>query len=418
MKKFLIFSIFTIILTYSGFSQFSISGEFRPRGEFRHGYKQLADDSLRKDPSAFVNQRSRINFNYKTDKYKVRLSLQDVRIWGDQILKEDVASTAVSAAWLSYKLCDSLWIKLGRQDLSFDDKLLLSSNDWNPNSQAHDALRLTYTGKFINADYASAYNQSDELTTGSNYSTTLVEKNYKMLNILWLSKKIKSVKLQLAGIADGYQKPGTKSTLYMRYTYGGGLDIPFSTFLFQGRGFLQSGKTNKGQDILSNFFYANLTDTIVKNFIATIGFANYSGNDAKDTANNKLNAFDPLYGSTHGVRGNMDYFTSPAKGTLGAGLQDIYLKTQYKCCKSSTIMLDFHAFMLQNNYLKNNEIVDKYLGAEIDLTYKYNVSKEATLELGYSYLMPTKSLEVFSGGDKNSLNHWAFIMFTLKPTFL
>ena len=55
MKKNVIFIIFAIITNCNSFGQFSIYSEYRPRGEFRHGYKQLADDSLRKDPAVLIS---------------------------------------------------------------------------------------------------------------------------------------------------------------------------------------------------------------------------------------------------------------------------------------------------------------------------------------------------------------------------
>jgi len=416
MKKNVIFIIFAIITNCNSFGQFSIYSEYRPRGEFRHGYKQLADDSLRKDPAVLISQRTRLNLNYSAKKYKTSLSLQDVRLWGDQIRKEDVASTSVYEAWLSYKLYDSLWIKMGRQELFFDDEVLMSNNNWNQNGGSHDALKLTYCKSNINIDFVSAYNSSTDQYFGNDY--TLLDKNYKLLNILWLSKTFRKIKTNIAGINDGYQKAGTNATIYMRYTYGGGFDIPFSTLLLQGRCFYQSGKDNTGKEIAAYYFNANLTDTIIKNFIATAGIFYASGTDATDTTNKKINAFDPLYGTTHGIHGNMDYFTSLAKNTGNAGLQDIYLKLLYKCCKNTTILLDYHLFSLQNKYIKNNVTLNKNLGSEIDLGAKFNLSKEATIELGYSYLFAQSSLESLSGGDKNSFNHWAYIMFTLKPKFL
>ncbi len=416
MKRTFFLTVLIAVISINSFAQFSLTGEFRPRGEFRHGYKQLADDSLRKDPAILISQRVRLNLNYNAEKYKVGFSMQDVRLWGDQIPKEDVASTAVYQAWLSYKMCDSLWVKMGRQEIFFDDKVLMSTNNWNQNAQVHDALKLTYSKNNTSIDLVSAYNSSTDTLVGNSYK--LLDKNYKLLNILWLSKKFGKINTYIAGINDGYQKAGTKATIYMRYTYGGGFDIPFSTFLFQGRCFYQSGKNNAGKDIAAYYFGANLTDTIFKGFTATAGIFYSSGTDATDTSNKKINAFDPLYGTNHSIHGNMDYFTSLTKNTANAGLNDIYLKLAYKCCKSTTIMLDYHFFMLQNNCVKSGKTLNKNLGSEIDLSAKFNLSKEASLELGYSYLMAETSLETISGGDKNSLNHWAYIMFTLKPKFL
>lgn len=416
MRKIVFFTLIIAAISIKSFAQFTLTGEFRPRGEFRHGYRQLADDSLRKDPAVLISQRTRLNLNYSAQKYKVGLSLQDVRLWGDQVIKEDIPSTAIYEAWLSYKLHDSLWIKMGRQEISYDDRILLSNNNYNQNGQVHDALKLTFNKSKTSVDYVTAYNSSSDQLVGNDYS--LFDKNYKLLNILWLSHKFGNVKTHIAGINDGYQKAGTKSTIYMRYTYGGGFDIPLSTFLFQGRGFYQSGKNNAGKELAAYYFGVNITDTIIKGFTATAGIFYSSGTDATDTVNKKVNTFENLYGSTHGLHGNMDYFNSLSKNTGNAGLNDIYLKLAYKCCKSTTIMLDYHLFMLQNNCVKNNVTIDKYLGSEIDLSAKFNLSKEASLELGYAYLMAETSLETLSGGNKNSLNHWAYIMFTLKPKFL
>ena len=87
MKRIFFLTVLIAAISYNSFAQFSLTGEFRPRGEFRHGYKQLADDSLRKDPAILISQRTRLNLNYSADKYKVCLSLQDVRFWGDQVIK-------------------------------------------------------------------------------------------------------------------------------------------------------------------------------------------------------------------------------------------------------------------------------------------------------------------------------------------
>lgn len=414
MKKILFFTILIAGFGINSIAQFTLSGEFRPRGEFRRGYKQLADDSLRKDPTILVSQRSRLNFNYKAVQYKIGFSIQDVRFWGDQIPKEDIASLAVQQAWLAYKIQDSLWVKLGKQELAFDNQRLFANNNWNQNGNTYDALRLDFNQKIMNVTFVSAYNQNSDRLFGNDY----INKNYKLLNVLWLTKKINKIKLQLTGINDGYQKANTTETIYMRYTYGGGIDASFSKFLIQGRGYLQSGKTNTGKDIAANYFSVVLSDTLGKSLLLTAGFEQFSGNDATDTTNTKQHAFDALYGSTHAYQGSLDYFGNPLSVTKGSGLRDIYLKTNWKCFKNTTLLIDYHAFFLQNKYLVNKKEVDKYLGSEIDLSAIFALSKEANLEIGYSYMFPTSSLVTFVGGSKDVTSHWAYVMFTLKPKFL
>ena len=83
----------------SSYGQFTLSGEIRPRAEFRNGFKTLNTEA--NDPAFFIEQRSRINFGYKNEKLGFKLSLQDVRIWGNaaQIYKDDPALTNVYEAY-------------------------------------------------------------------------------------------------------------------------------------------------------------------------------------------------------------------------------------------------------------------------------------------------------------------------------
>src|SRR5688572_14649492 len=96
-KKILfIILFFSITQTYS---QFTVDAELRPRFEFRHGYKTLFPDNT--DPAAFVSQRTRLNFGYKTEKLHFYLSPQDVRVWGDvpQLNTADENGFSLHQAW-------------------------------------------------------------------------------------------------------------------------------------------------------------------------------------------------------------------------------------------------------------------------------------------------------------------------------
>ena len=82
MKKGLFSTALFLILGVYSYGQFTLDGEIRPRFEYRHGYKSVADSS--QDPAAFVEQRTRLNFGYKTEGYIFKVSVQDVHVWGSQ----------------------------------------------------------------------------------------------------------------------------------------------------------------------------------------------------------------------------------------------------------------------------------------------------------------------------------------------
>jgi hypothetical protein len=73
-----------IILTQTRLSaQFSLSAQVRVRGELRDG--QGAPLPKGSKPAAFISQRSRLNAGFTGYRLKVGLSLQDVRVWGQDV---------------------------------------------------------------------------------------------------------------------------------------------------------------------------------------------------------------------------------------------------------------------------------------------------------------------------------------------
>lgn len=82
MKKYAVLLTISLMMVQNLHAQFSLTGEFRPRTEYSHGYGTLAD--IDQDASLFTSQRTRINLNYKGEKITTKLVLQDVRIWGGQ----------------------------------------------------------------------------------------------------------------------------------------------------------------------------------------------------------------------------------------------------------------------------------------------------------------------------------------------
>ncbi len=61
-------------------AQFEVSAELRPRFELNDGYVNVPTEQT--EATYFVSQRSRINLNFNQPKYRMHLSLQDVRVWG------------------------------------------------------------------------------------------------------------------------------------------------------------------------------------------------------------------------------------------------------------------------------------------------------------------------------------------------
>lgn len=411
MKLKLIFLMSFLTVSSIVSAQFEIQGIIRPRFEFRDGYSTLRNDTT--TPAAFVSQKSRLNLSYKKGKLQTKFSLFDFRVWGDQVLKKDVASLGLHEAWANININDFWSLKFGRQELKYDNNRLISPVKWNQIGASYDALIIKYRKNNWTVDLGTAWNQSAQNKFGTDYeySATL----YKSLNFLWLSNKFENFTISSLNILDGNQDTINPELLHFRLTSGIIPEYKNNNIHITARIFGQTGQLQSGQDI--NAFYSNidLTYDLSEKINLTIGNEIISGNDGLDSLNLTSKAFDILYGGRHKFNGRIDYFSIPAT-TKGAGLIDSYLKADYKFSTRTSLMTEYHYFMLQNKYVNNGIVIDKFLGHEIDFVFKQKFTDNINLEAGYSFILGSESLEIIKDGNKDLWNHWFYLMLTVNPT--
>ena len=160
IKKFLVLTMFVGLLGNYANAQFSLSGEVRPRMEYLHGYSTFTDKDS--DPAGFASQRTRINFNYSHDRVKMYISAQDVFLWGSQPqLFSTSNSLSMHQAWGQYFLTPSLSLKLGRQELVYDDERIFGNSNWDQQGRSHDVALLRYDG-MVRIDIGAAFNQNEK----------------------------------------------------------------------------------------------------------------------------------------------------------------------------------------------------------------------------------------------------------------
>jgi hypothetical protein len=409
MKK--IFIVFVLLVgNISVYSQFEIQGVVRPRAEYRNGYGVLRDSLA--EFAGFVTQRTRLNMKFTKGMIKTAISFYDFRVWGDQPLKKDLSSVGLNEGWVEIAATKTFAVKFGRQAVGYDNYRLCSKVNWNQIGAAHDLVLLKYRNNGWILDFGAAYNQSSVAKFGTDYSELI--KNYKTLNFLWLRRQFGKTDIAFQSIADGYQKEGTKSTIYIRYTGGFIVKYKEEKWDVATRGFYQGGKLQTGQDVSAYYLNLDLGVKLSNKFRILGGFESLSGNDATDSLNKTDRAFNILYGSRHKFNGTMDYFSVPVT-TKRAGLVNPYLKLKFNASKKVDIFADYYFFRLYGDFVNDGEIIDKNLGNEIDLKFKARILKYLKLEGGYSFLIATKSMEVIKGGDSSYFNSWAYFMITVDP---
>ena len=306
----------------------------------------------------------------------------------------------------------------------YDDQRLLSARNWNQNSLSYDALVYKFNKNTFLFDLGFSLNNQRENVFGNDYPPNIM----KTLNFLYLKKQFSKLNISILGIASGYQKDGTAETIYLRATTGSYLEYKTENLFVSASGYYQFGKNKTGMDVNAYLLSANAKYNIWK-FKIGVGIDVASGKNKLKTDSSYINKdqmFSVLYGSRHKFYGNMDYFSYLPIATSGGGLVDIFATLNYKLSSTTGLGVAYHFFALQNNVIdptyteQDTKALKKSLGSELDLNFSWTLSKIINLKGGYSFMLPTNSLEIVQGIDpgKSNFSSWAWIMLTVKPKLL
>lgn len=397
------------LATYA--QEFDANLQIRPRFEYRNGFKSLIKDT--ESPTSFVSQRSRLNFNYKQEKLKLKLTLQNIRTWGDvaTIATADKNGIAVFEAWAQYDF-DTQWsARFGRQVISYDNQRIFGEIDWAQQGQSHDAAVLSFHPKNHRLDLGFAMNANAENLVAP---TTPYTTNYKSMQYAWYHTQFSKLNLSLLLLNTGYEYAKTVTDLKVNYkqTFGTYLSYKDKKWDTNLGLYGQTGKSS-GKNVTALNFDANLGYAVTAKFKATLGYEFLSGKDQNDTSTD-FKSFTPLFGTNHAFNGLMDYFYV-GNHINSVGLQDAYLKLNYTQNKWQFNIIP-HVFSAPNVVLdSNNSEMDSYLGTEIDFTTNYILQKDIVLTAGYSQMFGSKTLERLKGGDASNTNNWVWLMVSFSP---
>ncbi|MGC4102112.1 alginate export family protein [Ferruginibacter sp.] len=180
--KSMLFLILAVLFFSYSRGQLTATAQVRTRTEYRNGVGTLKTTG--NDAAVFTSQRSRLTFNYKTSRVILQTSLQDVRVWGQDastISNADGSKLGLHEAWAEIILAnkkdtsfkkpsvDYFAVKLGRQELVYDDVRLLGNLDWLQQARRHDAVVFKMLNKGWQVDAGFAFNQN---TDAFNYNGT------------------------------------------------------------------------------------------------------------------------------------------------------------------------------------------------------------------------------------------------------
>ena len=402
-NKFLSFIL--IITTTLTYSQLKIDTEIRPRVEYRHGYKTLFPNNA--NAALFTSQRTRLNFSQSIEKLNFYVSIQDVRVWGDvpQLNSADNNGLSLHQAWAEILLDANYSLKLGRQEIIYDDSRIFGNVGWAQQARSHDLALFRYKKGSFKADLGLAFNQSKENLTGTDLTTP---NTYKAMQYAWLHKDWNNFSGSFLFLNNGLQ-----STDGLKYsqTIGTHLKAKQNNLQLAANLYYQFGNDVNNNDLSA--YLLGLEANYKLNDKTTVGLGTelQSGNDYNSTTG-KNNAFTPFYGTNHKFNGFMDYFYVGNHGN-NVGLLDIYAKANFKLNTKSSLTAFVHSFSAAADI---NATVSKQLGTELDLVYAYNYTKNIGFKAGYSQMFASEGMEALKGISDNNTNNWGWVMVTINPT--
>jgi len=443
--------LFCLCLTSQVKAQFTVSGQVRTRTELRDGQgTPSVQDTV---PAIFTSQRTRLNFGYAAYRFKVYASLQDVRVWGQDASSINRTTTdafdgfMVHEAWGEISLVDTgrviknFVLKIGRQELVYDDVRLLGNLDWLQQARRHDAALLKFEHNGWTAHLGAAYNQNAERKSNTIYNgtptgyaagTNGMSALYKSMQFLYVAKKLHFGNASFLAFKDDFSKfhfaaadvekktPIYDRGVWSRYTIGGHVvGTAFRKLAFTASAFYQGGQYREGTALDEYLLSLSTMYAAGRKFSLGPGVDVTSGNNGSDPTK-KYQRFDPLYGTPHKFWGFMDYFYV-ADGFGPSGLVDYYFKTKFKPKDNLTLSLDAHRFLLPTAV--TNEVgaeLDKALGTELDFVFNYGLTKVINIEGGYSAMFSTSTLvsaKVKNVKNADTFSSWAYLMISIKPEF-
>ena len=404
MKKNLFTSVIASLIVFIAFGQqFDLSAELRPRYENRHGFKSLLDTIS--EGSNFVSQRTRLNFGFKNERLKLKIVMQNVRVWGDVgTLSSDDKTSALHEAWAEAIINSKTSFKLGRQEISYDDQRIFGSVGWAQQARSHDAILFKYAPNANNKlDIGFALNSNSQSNIDNLYSNAA---GYKSLQYAWYHGDFNKIGVSFLLLNTGieYLDVDDSQTIDYMQTIGPRLTYKSGKFNANAAAYFQTGKS-KNAKVSASYFTGNIGYKFTTEWSLGLGIEQLSGTDS-NASSTDIKSFAPLFGTNHKFNGYMDYFYV-GNHANNVGLTDINMTLGYSKNKFSAKLIP-HLFSAAADVFDGATKMDASLGTEIDFTIGYKVAKDINLNAGYSKMFATDTLEILKGGDKDENNSWAW----------
>ena len=405
-------------------NEFDMSLQLRPRTEYRNGaYRPLQTGE---EPAILTHNRTRLTMNYSNgDKLKMRVSLQNINIWGqaNQVQPLDATNNNIGLfeAYADIKLSENMRTKIGRQMIALDDDRIFGTFDWHPAGRSHDALNISWKKQNTEVQTYFAFNQNYNTIGNVNnpagqYFSPENAQPYQHLQMIYAKYNF-TPKHYLSVLANniGFKDFKTDNKTYNMQTIGANYFGNGNLWNVGLSAYYQFGETNVGRKTSATLLSAVVDYKINKPSKIGLGIDYLSGDNTNKPTQEATNIFNPLYGTHHKFYGIMDYFyTGNPHGNVG--LLDSYVRYSSVINPKLSISAVGHFFNSGAKIYQNNQKKSNYLGSELDLSFNYNIMNNISLIGGYSNFFNTESLRYLKKTPNARGNQdWVWISLNINP---
>jgi len=401
----------------------SVGGSLRPRVEF---VDEGAQGQAVGQSKTHTTMQTRINVKATVDDdVSAFIQIQDVRTWGGEAATPappSITQTGTSTtgnldlhqAYFTVKnvLDSGVGLKIGRQEMVFDEARLIGNIGWIQQAQSFDAARADFDLAALNltAFYAETVSKDSHPTLGStlNANASTFESRFSGLRATYSlgGKGDRATAYAYYALRPTRSGAGASATPNVAknilYT---GLYVAkhISGFRVRFDGAYESGDKDNTTSIqaymLTGAVSTNLDIANGANIALWVDYL--SGDDGTDPTKDKH--FTTPYATNHKFYGHVDKFLNIPTG----GLTDYAVKFWVKPAAKAKFVVHGHIF-------RSPQAVVSDLGSEIDTQFHYALATNTKLVLGYSRFFAGGTGATGVAGDPSLDTNWAFAMMSMK----
>jgi len=221
-------------------NEFSLDAQLVTRGELRIG--GFMPDSLDGERiSHFAQGKYIVSATYKRSWLEIKLSPKFSSVWG-----QSSSGFSLNEGWAKMQSKGGLFVKIGRQQLNYDDGRIIGNDDWTMTAPTHDVLKLGYDGDSHKVHILVAYNQNAEnVDNGGIYYSGGIQP-YKTMQTLWYHydtpKKLFGVSILGMNIGMQSEKDEEPQETYYQQLVGTYMAFRPKHWSLEGAFYYQMGK--------------------------------------------------------------------------------------------------------------------------------------------------------------------------------